>query len=75
MDKSPLMQAVWNLRWMSLFMVGPALGIVLVDRIFGLPIILWWSAGGVSVLMLGIFTSLVLKERRLIRQNAPTKPR
>lgn len=74
MQNSPLLQAFWNLRWMSLFMVGPALGIVLVDRIFGLPVLLWWSAGGMSVLMLGIFISLVLQERRLIIQNTPTKP-
>lgn len=56
-------------------MVGPALGIVLVDIIFGLPVLLWWSAGGMTALMLGIFTSLVLKERRLIIQNTPAKPR
>ncbi len=75
MQNSPLLQAFWNLRWMSLFMVGPAFGIVLVDLIFGLPLILWWSAGGMSALMLSIYMSLVLKERRLIIQNATTKPR
>jgi len=75
MQNSPLLHALWNLRWMSLFMVGPALGIVLVDMIFGLPVLLWWSAGGMTALMLGIFTSLVLKERRLIIQNSPAKPR
>jgi hypothetical protein len=70
MQNKPLLQALWNLRWISLFMVGPALGIVLVDLIFGLPAFLWWSAGAMSLLMLGIFMSLVLKERRLIAHRA-----
>lgn len=50
-------------------MVGPAFGIVLVDLIFGLPAILWWSAGAMSALMLGLFVSLLLKERQLILRN------
>lgn len=66
MQNHPLIQALWNLRWMGLFMIGPALGIILVDIIFGLPAMLWWSAGGMSLFMLGLYMSLVLKERRLI---------
>ncbi len=60
---------------MSLFMLGPAAGIVLVNMIFGLPIVLWWSAGGMSLLMLGIFMALVLKERRLIILRTYSKSR
>ncbi|MHB1228894.1 MAG: hypothetical protein ACYCY3_01060 [Halothiobacillus sp.] len=75
MRDNPLLLAFWNLRWMSLFMLGPAAGIVLVDMIFGLPIVLWWSAGGMSLLMLGIFMALVLKERRLIILRTYSKSR
>ncbi len=51
-------------------MLGPAAGIVLVDLIFGLPTVLWWSAGTMSLLMLALFLILVLKERAQIVAEA-----
>lgn len=66
----PTLSALWRLRALSLFMLGPAFGLVLVDRIFGLPAALRWPAGGMGLLMAGLFLYLVLKERAAIVQAA-----
>jgi len=66
---TPTLQALWRLRAMALFLIGPAFGVVLVHLIFGLPQILWWSAGAMSLFMLSIFLILVLKERAIIKEN------
>jgi hypothetical protein len=68
--RQPTLVALWRLRVLSLFMLGPAAGIVLVDLIFGLPTALWWSAGTMSLLMLALFLILVLKERAQIVAEA-----
>ncbi|MFM2484425.1 hypothetical protein [Celerinatantimonas yamalensis] len=70
---SPSVQAIWRLRAMALFLIGPAAGIILVQCIFGLPAILWWSAGGMSVFMFTILFILVLKERALIIEQTKRK--
>ncbi|SBS33325.1 hypothetical protein MSP8886_02718 [Marinomonas spartinae] len=70
---SPSIQALWRLRAMALFLIGPAAGIVLVQCIFGLPKILWWSAGGMSLFMFTIFFTLFLKERTLIVNQTKDK--
>lgn len=61
-----------------LFLIGPAAGLVLVQAIFGLPLVLWWPAGAMGLLMLSIFTGLVIKEREsivlLMQQRANTPP-
>ena len=59
-------RAIWRLRGMMLFLIGPAAGLVLVHLIFGLPPALWWSAGGMSIVMLVIFVLMVINERKLI---------
>ena len=59
-------RAIWRLRAMMLFMIGPTAGLVLVQAIFGLPPALWWSAGAMGLLMLTIFVIMVIKERELI---------
>ncbi|CAG9297389.1 hypothetical protein EV690_0902 [Celerinatantimonas diazotrophica] len=63
---SPSVQAVWHLKAMGLFLIGPVAGIILVQCIFGLPAFLWWSAGGMGGFMFTIWMILVLKERALI---------
>ena len=60
-------RAIWRLRGMMLFLIGPAAGLLLVNVIFGLPAVLWWSAGAMGLLMLSIFVLMVIKERKLIR--------
>lgn len=70
---SPLtIQALWRLRGMALFLLGPAAGVILVQWIFGLPTILCWAAAGMSLLMLTIFFSLFLKERALLVSQEKT---
>lgn len=66
LSTSPTIKALWRLRAMALFFIGPVAGVVLVQLIFGLPKILWWSAGGMGLFMLSIFLILVLKEREII---------
>lgn len=68
--RQPTLIALWRLRALSLFMLGPAIGIVLVQLIFGLPTALWWSAGAMSLLMMALFLILVLKERAQIVTKA-----
>lgn len=70
MYQKPLLVALWRLKGLSLFMVGPAIGIVLVHLIFGLPAALWWSAGAMSLLMLALFMILVVKERARIAASS-----
>lgn len=69
MTTSVTLRALWHLRAMMLFLIGPAAGIVLVQAIFGLPLALWWSAGAMSLFMLTIFMLMVFKERSIIRLN------
>jgi len=71
-SSSPTLQALWRLRAMALFLIGPAAGIVLVQCIFGLPVALWWSAGGMSLFMFTIFFTLFLKERTLLVNQTKT---
>ena len=70
MSSSPTLRALWQLRALSLFTLGPALGLVLVDLIFGLPVALRWQAGGMGLLMAGLFLYLILKERAVIVRQA-----
>lgn len=64
----PLKHALWNLRWLSLFAVGPAVGTVLVAVIFGMTATLAVLAAGVFLLMLALFAVLLGSEYRRIRQ-------
>lgn len=76
---SPTARALWRLRGLALFMIGPAAGLILVQVIFGMPMALWWGAGAVSLLMLAIFIGLLVNERRLVlrqmRQTMNATPR
>lgn len=66
---SPFLLALWRLRALSLFTLGPVLGIVLVDLIFGLPTMLRWQAGGMGLFMSGLFLYLILRERATIMRR------
>ena len=66
---SPTARALWHLRGLALFLIGPAAGLVMVQTIFGMPIALWWGAGAVSLLMLTVFAWLLIKERGLVMQQ------
>lgn len=70
MRSSSTLRALWRLRALSLFTLGPAFGVVLVDLIFGLPVALRWQAGGMGLLMAGLFLYLILKERAAIVRQA-----
>lgn len=70
--RSPTLLALWRLRALSLFILGPVLGIVLVDLIFGLPSALRWQAGAMGLLMAGLYVYLIVKERAAILHATTT---
>lgn len=67
----PLQQALWNLRWLSLFIIGPSIGTGLVDLIFGLPPTLVLLACGMFAFTLILFGILVVGEYRRLKQSTP----
>lgn len=63
----PLRNACFRSLWqrnrgVALFMIGPALGLWLVNAIFSFPRALWISAGGMALLMIGLFFYLVWQD-------------
>ena len=65
-----LLGVLWNLRLLSLFLIGPAVGVALVGLIFGLPGDLPLAAGAMFLLSLGLFGILFKSEwQRLARQR------
>lgn len=65
------LQALWNLRVLGLFLVGPVLGVVLVDVIFGLPRDVRLAATAMFLVSLSMLGLLVRTEwRRLARAGA-----
>ena len=62
-------QAVWNLRLLGLFLLGPVLGVLLVDAIFGLPGALRLLAGCMFLFSLALFAILVRGECRRLAQH------
>lgn len=66
----PLLQALLNLRWLSLFLIGPASGIALVGVIFGMPVGLLLLAVAMFAFTLSLFGLLVAGEYRRLKHNA-----
>ena len=62
----PLLQALWNLRMLALFLLGPLFGLALVGGVFGLPSALYLPAGGMFLFSLGMMLILVVSESRRI---------
>lgn len=64
-----LAHGVWQIlvgnRYLFLFLLGPALGVFLVNAIFGMPRFLWIAAGGMSVLTLLLIGLLIVQELRI----------
>jgi hypothetical protein len=60
---------VWQIvvsdRYLFLFLLGPALGVFLVNAIFGMPRFLWIAAGGVTVLTFLLIGLLLVQELRI----------
>lgn len=71
-NRSPTLSALWHLRGLALFTLGPVIGLVLVDLIFGLPPALRWQAGGMGLFMAGLYLYLILKERAALIRSAMT---
>lgn len=63
----PVARALWNLRWLGLFAIGPVTGVVLLDLVFGLPGQLIPLAGGGMLLMIFLFAFLFASEYRRLR--------
>ena len=63
-DRRQLLQVLWNLRGLGLFLIGPVIGVWAVAAIFGLPQNLQIMAGIMFVFSLGIYAMLVRGEWR-----------
>lgn len=64
-----LMQALWNQRLAGLFILSPALGVVLVELIFGLSQDLQLMAAGMLILSIALFGILLGGEYRALRDR------
>ena len=69
---APTLQALWNLRALGLFLLGPTVGVALGAEVFGMPASLIRIAAAMSLFSLGLFAVLVHGERR--RLVAPRRP-
>lgn len=64
------LRVLWNLRVLSLFLIGPALGVALGGAIFGLPTNVLWAAAAMFLVSLSLLGVLVRAEwRRLSRDG------
>ena len=67
------MRAVWNLRALGLFLIGPVTGVALGAAVFGMPGALIRLAAVMFLFSLGMFAMLVRGERRrLVSARRPT---
>lgn len=62
----PTLQALWNLRLLALFLLGPMLGIVLVETVFGMPPGLYLLGAAMFLFSSSTLLVLVKAERRRI---------
>jgi hypothetical protein len=65
----PLLQALWNQRLPGLFITGPAISVLLVDLVFGLPHNLQTMAIVMFVFTLALFSILLGGEYRALRHK------
>ena len=66
--RAPAAQALWNLRGLALFLVGPAIGVWLGAAIFGMPRTLLIAASLMFLFSLALFAVMLRGEcRRLAR--------
>ena len=61
-----MLQVLWTLRGLGLFLVGPVIGVCAVAAIFGLPQGLEILAGVMFLFSLGIYALLVRGEWRRV---------
>ncbi len=67
-----VLRAVWNLRLLGLFMIGPVAGSLLGALTFAMPVALRWAGLGMFGLILALLGILVRGEyRRLARTTSP----
>ncbi len=61
------LQVLWNLRALSLFLIGPVIGVLLGAAIFGMPRNLYIAAAVMFLFSLGMYALLARGEwRRLV---------
>lgn len=66
-----VLKALWNLRGLSLFLIGPVIGVLLGAQIFGMPQTLQIAATIMFMFSLGIFIVLFRGEwRRLLDEQS-----
>ena len=57
-----ILRALWNLRMLGLFLVGPVIGVILGGWTFTMPIALRWAGLGMFGLALALLGVLVRDE-------------
>lgn len=69
-------QALWQRNWgAALFLIGPAMGLGLVNLIFTFPPGLWFAAFGMAFLMLALLGHLLWQDiKRQCQQSAQPQP-
>lgn len=65
---SPIVQALWNMRWAALFIGTPLFALVMIELTFGLPQQLLLPAAAFLALNLVLFALLVRGEVKRIRR-------
>lgn len=66
------LQAMWNLRALALFLLGPVVGVALGAEVFGMPVGLIRVAGVMFLVSVALLGLLVRGEqRRLVRSRRP----
>ena len=63
-NRRRLLQVLWNLRALGLFLIGPVVGVGAGAAIFGMPVPLQVAAAVTFVFSLALYASLVRSEWR-----------
>lgn len=66
-------QAFWNMRWPTLYLCSPLLGILLVNLWFGVPSGLWLMAGGFFIFSLMLLGILIRAEMRRVAVRSQSR--
>ncbi len=69
-----MVRALWNLRGLGLFLLGPVVGVMLGAKVFGMPEALIHVAAVMFLFSLGIFAILVRAERRQLILQLRRRP-
>ena len=72
--KRATLRALWNLRALGLFLLGPVVGVILGATVFGMPVELVRVAAVLFLFSVALFGILVRGERRRLARPRPSGP-